>query len=239
MADDHHHEHGDQPHSHMVHHHRDVQGGAERAAVFGVSDGLVSNVALILGVSAAAQSGSSVLIAGLSGLLAGAASMAAGEYVSMKAQAELVERELEIERRSIEEQPQAETEELAAIYRDRGIGAAHATSMAEAVMADPEVALEVHAREELGVDPDDTGDPGRVACQVEQEPGLCLGRGGLNDDRAVDAMRGQMRGQFVGEDIAADRRHGIVHPVIVAPVDPPEMMMRVDTLRTIHARSPT
>jgi len=146
-------------HSHMVHRHRDVAGGAARAAVFGVSDGLVSNVALILGVAAASTEGSNVVVAGTAGLLAGAFSMAAGEYVSMKAQAELVERELEIERRSIEEQPQAETEELAAIYRDRGIGAAHATSMAEAVMADPEVALEVHAREELGVDPDDTGDP--------------------------------------------------------------------------------
>ena len=83
--------------------------------------------------------------------------MAAGEYVSMKAQAELVERELEIERRSIERQPEAETRELAAIYRARGLDADLATEMAEAVMDDPEVALEVHAREELGVDPDETG----------------------------------------------------------------------------------
>ncbi|MDH4278651.1 MAG: VIT1/CCC1 transporter family protein, partial [Acidimicrobiia bacterium] len=87
-------------HHHMVHNHRDVQGGAARAAVFGVSDGLVSNVALILGVAAAGTGAGTVLIAGASGLLAGAASMAAGEYVSMKAQNELVERELEIERRS-------------------------------------------------------------------------------------------------------------------------------------------
>lgn len=146
-------------HAHMVHRHRDVAGGSARAAVFGVSDGLVSNVALILGVAAASTEASSVVVAGTAGLLAGAFSMAAGEYVSMKAQAELVERELEIERRSIEEQPQAEIEELAATYRHRGIEAAHATSMAEAVMADPEVALEVHAREELGVDPSETGDP--------------------------------------------------------------------------------
>lgn len=147
------------PHSHMVHRHRDVTGGTVRAAVFGVSDGLVSNVALILGVAAAASDRSSVLVAGVAGLLAGAGSMAAGEYVSMKAQAELVERELEIERRSLERQPTAETNELAAIYRHRGIAPDQALEMAEAVMEDPDVALEVHAREELGVDPQETGNP--------------------------------------------------------------------------------
>lgn len=143
----------------MVHRHRDVTGGTARATVFGVSDGLVSNVALILGVAAAESQRSNVLVAGVAGLLAGAASMAAGEYVSMKAQSELVERELAIERRSLESQPAAETRELAAIYRQRGLDAAQAQEMAEAVMVDPEVALEVHAREELGVNPDDTGNP--------------------------------------------------------------------------------
>ena len=105
---DHHHEEGheeghDHDHgpSYMVHRHRDVTGGTVRAAVFGVSDGLVSNVALILGVAAAASTRSNVLVAGVAGLLAGSASMAAGEYVSMKAQAELVERELAIEKRSL------------------------------------------------------------------------------------------------------------------------------------------
>ena len=146
-------------HSHMVHVHRDVQGGAERAAVFGISDGLVSNVALILGVAAAAETGSSVLIAGLSGLLAGAASMAAGEYVSMKAQSELIERELRLERESLAKNPRAETRELAQIYESRGVAPEQAREMAIAVMADPEVALEVHAREELGVDPQEVGNP--------------------------------------------------------------------------------
>lgn len=143
----------------MVHHHRDVQGGAARAAVFGVSDGLVSNVALITGVAAADPTGSAVLVAGVAGLLAGAASMAAGEYVSVKAQSELIERELERERISLIERPQAETNELATIYARRGIDRAQALEMAEAVMADPDVALEVHAREELGVDPSETGNP--------------------------------------------------------------------------------
>jgi len=157
----------------MVHHHRDVQGGAVRAAIFGVSDGLVSNVALILGVAAAASSGSSVLIAGISGLLAGAASMAAGEYVSMKAQAELIERELAIERVSIAEKPRQETAELKNIYMARGIDAANAEVMATAVMADPEVALEVHAREELGIDPHEVGNP--IEAAISSFVAFCLG----------------------------------------------------------------
>lgn len=143
----------------MVHQHRDVQGGSARATVFGVSDGLVSNVALILGVAAAASDSSSVLIAGISGLLAGAASMAAGEYVSVRAQAELVERELAIERISIAEKPRLETQELASIYISRGIEPEQAKAMAAAVHEDPEVALEVHAREELGIDPGSVADP--------------------------------------------------------------------------------
>jgi VIT1/CCC1 family predicted Fe2+/Mn2+ transporter len=150
---------GEHHHRHMVHRHRDVTGGTARATVFGISDGLVSNVALILGVAAAEPDRSNVLIAGVAGLLAGAASMAAGEYVSMKAQSELVERELAIERRSLAHQPDAETQELAAIYRHRGLDERRAREMAEAVMEDPEVALEVHAREELGVDPSETGNP--------------------------------------------------------------------------------
>jgi len=143
----------------MVHRHRDVQGGVARAAVFGISDGLVSNVALILGIAGASTDPTFVRVAGVSGLLAGAISMAAGEYVSLRAQAELVERELEIERRSIADNPEAETAELAAIYRERGLDPDHADQVAEGLMADPEVALDVHAREELGVNPTQLGNP--------------------------------------------------------------------------------
>jgi VIT1/CCC1 family predicted Fe2+/Mn2+ transporter len=152
-----HHDHHD--HDHWVHQHRDVQGGTARAAVFGISDGLVSNVALITGVAAADSGSSSVVVAGVAGLLAGAASMAAGEYVSVKAQSELIERELERERTSLAEAPQAETNELAALYAQRGIERDQAQQLAEAVMSDPEVALEVHAREEMGIDPNETGQP--------------------------------------------------------------------------------
>lgn len=158
MADTHHH-----GPAHLVHRHRSVSGGAARAAVFGISDGLVSNVALILGVAAAAATRSNVLIAGIAGLLAGATSMAAGEYVSMKAQAELVERELDIERASLTHQPEREIVELQTIYLQRGVDEEAALAMAEAVMRDPEVALEVHAREELGVDPAEIGQPWTAA----------------------------------------------------------------------------
>lgn len=143
----------------MVHDHRPVQGGRIRAAIFGVSDGLVSNVALILGVAAASDTSSPVVIAGVSGLLAGATSMAAGEYVSMKAQNELIERELDIERRSLEQNPAMEVRELTSIYAKRGLERSRAKELAEAVHEDPDIALEVHAREELGVDPNDIGDP--------------------------------------------------------------------------------
>lgn len=158
MAVQPHHDHDDHAADYMVHHHRDVQGGTARAAVFGVSDGLVSNVALILGVAAAGTGSSTVLVAGLSGLLAGAASMAAGEYVSVTAQNELVEREIEIERRSLAERPEEETEELKQIYMQRrGLEEDKAETLAQAVMADPEVALDIHAREELGIDPEAGG----------------------------------------------------------------------------------
>lgn len=141
------------------HHHRDLSGGLARASVFGVSDGLVSNVSLILGVAGADPSASVVRLAGLAGLIAGAVSMAAGEWVSMKAQSELLERELEMERIELRRNPIVERAELAAIYRSRGVPAEVADDLATAMMRDPEVALETHAREELGIDPGSLGSP--------------------------------------------------------------------------------
>ena len=99
--------------------------------------------------------------------------MAAGEYVSVKAEAELVERELAIERHSLASEPEEEAEELASIYVSRGLAEDQARDLAEAVMADPEVALEVHAREELGVDPESVGDP--VAAAVSSFVAFAIG----------------------------------------------------------------
>jgi VIT1/CCC1 family predicted Fe2+/Mn2+ transporter len=141
------------------HHHRNIQSGGARAAVFGISDGLVTNVSLVLGVGAAGTHPSFVRLAGLAGLVAGAFSMAAGEYVSMQAQRELIERELELERHSLHQRPDEERAELTAIYERRGIAPEVARDLVAEVSRDPEVALETHAREELGVNPMSLGSP--------------------------------------------------------------------------------
>ncbi|MDQ1401973.1 MAG: vacuolar iron transporter family protein [Actinomycetota bacterium] len=145
------------------HHHRDVQGGAARAAVFGVSDGLVTNVSLILGMAGANPTAGVVRLAGLVGLVAGAFSMATGEYISMKAQSELLARELEMERIEIHRRPENERRELAAIYRSRGVDAQVAEDLATEMHRDPDLALETHAREELGINPHSLGSPTQAA----------------------------------------------------------------------------
>ena len=147
----------------QVHHHRDVRSGGARAAVFGMSDGLVTNVSLILGVAGAHPAAGVVRLTGLAGLVAGAFSMAAGEYVSMQAQRELLQRELEVERQSLRRSPEAERRELTAIYERRGVAPELAAELVAEVMRDPEVALETHAREELGVDPAALGSPWQAA----------------------------------------------------------------------------
>ncbi len=139
--------------------HPDVSGGWLRPAVFGVSDGLVSNLALVMGVAGADVANRVVLLAGLAGLLAGAFSMAAGEYVSVRSQQEMVESELAVERRELARSPEAEEAELAGIYRSRGIDPALAREVSRQLMRDPEVAWRVHAREELGIDPDRLASP--------------------------------------------------------------------------------
>ena len=205
----------------MVHRHRDVQGGAARAAVFGISDGLVSNVALILGIAGASTDPTFVRVAGVSGLLAGAISMAAGEYVSLRAQAELVERELEIERRSIAENPEAETAELAAIYRERGLDPDHADQVAEGLMADPEVALDVHAREELGVNPTQLGNP--MVASASSFGSFALGAfvplvpwlgGGGNNAVWASVILGLSVAALVGAVLARLTERSVVRPVV-------------------------
>lgn len=135
--------------------HRPVSGGLARAAVFGVNDGLVSNVSLILGFAGSGVDSSIVRLAGLAGAIAGAISMAAGEWISISAQNELIEREVAVERRELRHNTVAETSELAAMYEQHGISPDTARAAAEDVMARPDVALRVHSREEMGVDPAD------------------------------------------------------------------------------------
>lgn len=126
--------------------------GALRAAIFGMNDGLVSNLSLIFGVAGSGVSGNVVVIAGFAGLLAGAFSMGAGEYVSMKVQREVYEQLIHKEAHEIATQPEEELRELAQIYERKGIRAETAELIAEELMKDPQVALETHAREELGID---------------------------------------------------------------------------------------
>jgi VIT1/CCC1 family predicted Fe2+/Mn2+ transporter len=140
-------------------HRRGGRGGALRAAVFGVNDGLVSNTSLILGVAGAGATGSAVVITGAAGMLAGAFSMAAGEYISMRSQRELFEYQIEQEREELERYPDEEAEELALIYAARGVPPETAREVARALIKNPETALASLSREELGLDPEDLGSP--------------------------------------------------------------------------------
>ena len=144
--------------------HRALAGGNDlRAAVFGVNDGLVSNLSLICGVAGAGAGDQPVLLAGFAGLLAGSLSMAAGEYVSVRAQRELHDNQIALERAELEQYPEAEAGELATIFEARGMDAADARRAADALIADPDRALATLAREELGLDPDNLASPVRAA----------------------------------------------------------------------------
>jgi VIT1/CCC1 family predicted Fe2+/Mn2+ transporter len=139
--------------------HRRGGGGTLRASVFGVSDGLVSNASLVMGFSGAQTQGDVVLLAGVAGLLAGAFSMAAGEYVSMRAQRELFERQIEIEREELESAPEEELAELTLIYRAKGLSHDEARMTASRLMENPDIALSTLVKEELGLDPAELGSP--------------------------------------------------------------------------------
>lgn len=143
--------------------HRGDKSGSTRAAVFGVSDGLVSNTALVMGFAGAATNNSTVLFAGLAGLLAGAFSMAAGEYVSVASQRDLFQREIAMEASELREKPEEEQKELELIYRAKGVDRETAASLAAQIMSDPKTALDTLAREELGLDPDELGSPIKAA----------------------------------------------------------------------------
>ena len=144
--------------------HRSGRSGTLRAIIFGVSDGLVSNLALVMGVAgagaaAAVGNGQFVLTAGLAGMLAGASSMAAGEYISMQSQRELFERQIALERAEMEAMPEEELAELTAVFRSKGFTPDEAATIAGRIFADPENALDTLVREELGLDPDELGSP--------------------------------------------------------------------------------
>lgn len=134
-------------------------GGALRAAVFGINDGLVSNASLIIGVAGADPNPKVILLAGVAGLLAGGFSMAAGEYISVRTQRELLERQIALEKEEMRTMPGEEVAELSLIYETKGIPPAEARVLAERIVSDPEHGLNTLAREELGLDPQGLASP--------------------------------------------------------------------------------
>lgn len=133
-------------------------GGALRAAVFGVNDGLVSNLLLVMGVAGGTSGSRFVLLAGVSGWLAGACSMAMGEWVSVSSQRELYEHEIEIEREELAHFPEEERDELALIYQAKGLSAQEAHALADTLIGSDQ-ALDALTREELGFDVRTLGSP--------------------------------------------------------------------------------
>ncbi|HEY8819788.1 MAG TPA: VIT1/CCC1 transporter family protein [Dehalococcoidia bacterium] len=155
--------------------HRRDSGGGLRAAVFGVNDGLVSNLSLVFGVAGANPAHRFILLAGLAGLLGGSFSMAAGEFISVTTQRELFERQIALEKDELENQPEEEAEELSLIYQAKGIPEQDAERLAHRIIGDKAVALDTLAREELGLDPDSLGSPWQVA----GASGLSFGSGAI------------------------------------------------------------
>jgi VIT1/CCC1 family predicted Fe2+/Mn2+ transporter len=137
--------------------------GSIRAAVFGINDGLVSNVSLVLGVAAADVAGGTVILTGVAGLLAGAFSMAVGEYVSVSSQRDILRRQIALEKAEIRDAPGEEKAELAALLVKKGVSPDRAARAAEEIFENPDQALDMLVREELGLDPNDLGSPTKAA----------------------------------------------------------------------------
>jgi vacuolar iron transporter family protein len=138
--------------------HRNTGGGnALRAAVLGASDGLTSNMSLVMGVAGADLSGHTIFLTGIAGLLAGALSMAIGEWLSVQSARELYSHQIDVEREELQNVPEEEREELTLIYQAKGINEADAQQLADRLLRDKDTALDTLAREELGIDPNELG----------------------------------------------------------------------------------
>ncbi len=137
--------------------HRGAGGNALRAAVLGASDGLLSNLSLVMGVAGADLPGRTVLITGVAGLLAGSFSMALGEWLSVQSSRELYQHQIRTEERELAQWPEEEAAELALIYQAKGLAEGQALRLAGQIMSDDKEALATLAREELGVAPEDLG----------------------------------------------------------------------------------
>ena len=146
--------------------HRNVGGNVLRAAVLGANDGLCSNLALVMGVAGASANDAAIVVAGAAGLIAGASSMALGEWISVTSSRELAERELRVESDELAAAPEQEREELQLIYEAKGVPPEEARQLADRLLRDPGAALDVLAREELGIDPKELSGSARTAALV-------------------------------------------------------------------------
>lgn len=213
--------------------HRDVGGNAARAAVLGAGDGLLTNISLVLGVAGANPGAGAVRLAGLAGLLAGAFSMAAGELVSVRAQDELAQREIEVERSELEEDPKAERRELTSMLRVRGLPAEEARTVSHIISAYPAAALDAHVRLELGIDPTRSGSARQaaVASFISFASGAVLpllpwffigGTGAIVASIIIGAVAalllGGAIGAFTGRGIVRTARRQLTAAVVAAAV---------------------
>ena len=137
--------------------HRSAGGNALRAAVLGASDGLLSNMSLVMGVAGAALTNNAILLTGLAGLLAGSFSMALGEWISVQSSRELYQKQIRTEQEEIASNPEEEIAELALIYQARGLEEKAAQQLAQQIMSNQETALAALSRDELGIDPEELG----------------------------------------------------------------------------------
>lgn len=144
-------------------HHADLSGGWLRPAVFGAMDGLVTNIALIAGVGGGGVAPREIVLTGVAGLVAGAISMGLGEYTSVRTQNEQIAAELAKERHELETNPEGEAQELADMWIRRGLPADLARQVVDVVKRNPEEALRLHAREELGIEPGEEPSPWTAA----------------------------------------------------------------------------
>lgn len=147
-------------HYHNEHPHTSLSYASNlRAAIFGINDGLISNMSLMLGIAGASTNQHFIILAGIAGLLAGACSMGAGEYISVRSQRDVFEYQIALEKSELEEYPEEETAELSLIYQARGLQPADADNLAKLMIANPDTGLNALAREELGLNPDDLVSP--------------------------------------------------------------------------------
>ncbi len=137
--------------------HRSAGGNALRAAVLGASDGLLSNMSLVMGVAGASLANSAILLTGFAGLLAGSFSMSLGEWISVQSSRELYQKQIRTEKEEIATNPEEEIEELALIYQARGLEEQAAHQLAQQIMSNQDSALEALSRDELGIDPEELG----------------------------------------------------------------------------------